>query len=299
MSEDLPASADRDERGIWVRSMPGIFVFLWSTGFIGAKFGLPYAPPITFLLLRFGLVLGLMVPIALLLRAPWPATPAQTAHIAVSGALLHGGYLAGVFTAIYAGMSAGLAALIVGLQPILTAVLAARTLRERVSGRQWIGLALGFGGVALVVAQRSTFAGVTAFSAAMILIALASITAGTLYQKRFCGAFDLRAGAVIQFVAAGIVLAPFAAAFEHEPVRWTGEFIFALAWLVLVLSIGAISLLTLLIRRGAATKVASLFYLVPPLTALIAFALFDERLGTLGVAGFALAVVGVALVVRS
>ena len=299
MAERSPSNAAPGEDGVWVRAMPGIFVFLWSTGFIGAKFGLPYAQPITFLLLRFGLVLALMVPIALLLRAPWPATPAQTVHIAVTGVLLHGGYLAGVFTAIYAGMSAGLAALIVGLQPLLTAVVAAPALRERVSRRQWLGLALGFGGVALVVAQRATLAGLSAFSAVMILIALASITAGTLYQKRFCGAFDLRAGAVIQFVAAGIVLAPFAAAFEHEPVRWTGEFVFALAWLVLVLSIGAISLLTLLIRRGAATKVASLFYLVPPLTAVIAFALFDERLGALGVAGFALAVVGVALVVRS
>ncbi|MFO1362060.1 MAG: DMT family transporter [Burkholderiales bacterium] len=299
MDESVSAGPPAGVDGVWVRSMPGVFVFLWSTGFIGAKYGLPYAQPITFLLLRFGLVLALMVPIALLLRAPWPATPAQTAHIAATGVLLHGGYLGGVFTAIHAGMSAGLAALIVGLQPILTAVLATGVLRERVSGRQWLGLALGFGGVALVAAERSTLAGLTALGATTILIALASITAGTLYQKRFCGAFDLRAGAVIQFVAAAAVLAPFAALFEHEPVRWTGEFVFALAWLVLVLSIGAISLLTLLIRRGAATKVASLFYLVPPLTAVIAYAMFDERLGAPGVAGFALAMLGVALVVRS
>jgi drug/metabolite transporter (DMT)-like permease len=150
-----------------------------------------------------------------------------------------------------------------------------------------------------VVAQRTTLAGLTPFGGAMILVALVSITAGTVYQKRFCGAFDLRAGSVIQFVAAGAVLAPFALAFEREPVQWTGEFIFATAWLVLVLSIGAISLLTLLIRRGAATRVASLFYLVPPFTAVIAFLLFDERMSALGVAGFALAVIGVALVVRS
>jgi len=291
-------SASR-QTGVWVRWMPWTFVFLWSTGFIGAKFGLPYAQPVTFLLLRFGFVLALMLPIALVLRAPWPATPAQLTHIAIAGVLLHGGYLAGVFTAIYAGMSAGLAALIVGLQPVLTAVVAAPLLRERVTPRQWLGLALGFGGVALVVAQRTTLAGVTAFSGAMILIALLSITAGTVYQKRFCGAFDLRAGSVIQFVAAGLALAPFALHFEHEPVRWTGEFVFAMAWLVLVLSIGAISLLTLLIRRGAATKVASLFYLVPPFTAVIAFLMFDEQLGPLGIAGFALAVLGVALVVRA
>jgi drug/metabolite transporter (DMT)-like permease len=279
--------------------MPGTFVFLWSTGFIGAKLGLPYAQPVTFLLLRFAFVLALMFPIALALRARWPASPAQVAHIGVAGVLLHGGYLGGVFTAIHSGMSAGLAALIVGLQPVLTAIAVAPILRERVSARQWLGLALGFGGVALVVAQRATLAGLTPFGGAMIALALVSITAGTVYQKRFCGAFDLRTGSVIQFVAAGAVLAPFAFAFEHEPVRWTGELVFAMAWLVLVLSIGAISLLTLLIRRGATTKVASLFYLVPPFTAVIAFLIFDERLGALGIAGFALAVIGVALVVRS
>jgi drug/metabolite transporter (DMT)-like permease len=219
-------------------------------------------------------------------------------HIAIAGVLLHGGYLGGVFTAIHAGMSAGLSALIVGLQPILTALAAAAFLGERVTVRQWLGLALGFGGVALVVAQRLTVGGLSGFSFAMALLALVSITIGTIYQKRFCGAFDLRTGAVIQFVAAGLALAPFALAFEHESVRWTGEFVFALGWLVVVLSIGAISLLTLLIRRGAATKVASLFYLVPPVTASIAFFLFGETLGPLALAGFALAVVGVAVVVR-
>jgi drug/metabolite transporter (DMT)-like permease len=298
-SEKSVTAAEARPTETWVAWMPWTFVFLWSTGFIGAKLGLPYAPPVTFLLLRFAFVLALMLPIALLARARWPGTPSEVAHIGVAGVLLHGGYLGGVFTAIHSGMSAGLAALIVGLQPVLTAVAVAPILRERVSARQWLGLVLGFGGVALVVAQRATLAGLTPFGGAMILLALASITAGTVYQKRFCGAFDLRAGSVIQFVAAGAVLAPFAAAFERAPVRWTGEFIFALAWLVLVLSIGAISLLTLLIRRGAATKVASLFYLVPPFTAVIAFLLFDERLGALGIAGFALAVIGVALVVRS
>ena len=278
--------------------MPATFVFLWATGFVGAKYGLPYAQPATFLLYRFAFVVALMLPIALVLRAPWPADRSQVVHIAIAGVLLHGGYLGGVFTAIHAGMSAGLSALIVGLQPILTALAAAAFLGERVTARQWLGLALGFGGVALVVAQRLTVGGLSAFSFAMALLALVSITSGTVYQKRFCGAFDLRSGAVIQFVAAGLVLAPFALAFEHEPVRWTGEFVFALAWLVLVLSIGAISLLTLLIRRGAATRVASLFYLVPPVTASIAFFLFGETLGPLALAGFVLAVVGVAVVVR-
>jgi drug/metabolite transporter (DMT)-like permease len=279
--------------------MPATFVFLWATGFIGAKYGLPYAQPATFLVYRFMFVVALMLPIAILLRAPWPPDRSQVVHVAIAGVLLHGGYLGGVFTAIYAGMSAGLSALIVGLQPILTALAAAAFLGERVTARQWLGLALGFGGVALVVAQRLTVGGLSGFSFAMALLALVSITIGTVYQKRFCGAFDLRSGAVIQFVAAGLALAPFALAFEHEPVRWTGEFVFALGWLVVVLSIGAISLLTLLIRRGAATKVASLFYLVPPVTASIAFFLFGETLGPLALAGFVLAVAGVAVVVRN
>jgi drug/metabolite transporter (DMT)-like permease len=286
------------DRATWVGWMPATFVFLWATGFIGAKYGLPYAEPVTFLLYRFVLVVALMLPIAVVLRAPWPPGPSQVVHIAIAGVLLHGGYLGGVFTAIHAGMSAGLAALIVGLQPVLTALAAAAFLGERVTARQWLGLALGFGGVALVVGQRLTVGGLAAFSLAMAVLALVSITAGTVYQKRFCAAFDLRSGAVIQFVAAGLALAPFAIAFEHAPVRWTGEFLFALAWLVLVLSIGAISLLTLLIRRGAATKVASLFYLVPPVTATIALGLFGETLGPLALAGFVLAVAGVAVVVR-
>jgi len=279
--------------------MPATFVFLWATGFIGAKYGLPYAQPMTFLLYRFALVVALMLPIAILLRARWPPARSQVVHIAIAGVLLHGGYLGGVFTAIHAGMSAGLSALIVGLQPILTALAAAPLLGERVTARQWVGLALGFGGVALVVAQRLTVGGLAGFSLAMAVLALVSITAGTVYQKRYCGAFDLRTGSVIQFVAAGLALAPFALLLEHEPVRWTGEFVFALGWLVLVLSIGAISLLALLIRRGAATRVASLFYLVPPVSAAIAFFLFGETLGPIALAGFVLAVAGVAVVVRN
>ena len=287
------------DRAGWVGWMPATFVFLWATGFIGAKYGLPYAQPMTFLLYRFALVVALMLPIAILLRARWPPARSQVVHIAIAGVLLHGGYLGGVFTAIHAGMSAGLSALIVGLQPILTALAAAPLLGERVTARQWVGLALGFGGVALVVAQRLTVGGLAGFSLAMAVLALVSITAGTVYQKRYCGAFDLRTGSVIQFVAAGLALAPFALLLEHEPVRWTGEFVFALGWLVLVLSIGAISLLALLIRRGAATRVASLFYLVPPVSAAIAFFLFGETLGPIALAGFVLAVAGVAVVVRN
>ncbi len=284
-------------QGRWVALMPGIFVVLWSTGFIGAKFGLPYVEPATFLTLRFVLVVALMLPIALAWRAPWPSSPAQVAHIAVSGMLLHGGYLGGVFGAIHHGMSAGLTALIVGMQPILTAFVSAPLLGERVTRRQWLGLVLGLAGVVLVVSPA--LAGLTLPAAGLALVALASITAGTIYQKRYCASFDLRSGSVVQFVAAGLVLAPFAFLFETREIRWSAELAFALAWLVFVLSIGAISLLTLLIRRGAVTKVASLMYLTPPTTAVMAWLAFGETLSMQALLGLALAAVGVALVVRS
>lgn len=277
--------------------MPLVFVFLWSTGFIGAKFGLPHAPPISFLLLRFALVVALMLPITLVFRARWPKSPQQVVHIAVSGVLLHGGYLGGVFAAIYFGMSAGLVSLIVGLQPVLTAFAAAPILGERVSRRQWLGLLLGLGGVALVVLQKITMSGLAVLPISLALIALISITMGTLYQKRYCAPFDLRSGSVIQFVAAGLALLPFGLLFETMRVEWAQEFIFALAWLALVLSISAISLLTLLIRRGAATTVASLFYLTPPTTALLAYVLFGETLTGIALGGMALAIAGVALIV--
>jgi len=277
--------------------MPLVFVFLWSTGFIGAKFGLPHAPPISFLLLRFALVVALMLPITLVFRARWPKSPQQVVHIAVSGVLLHGGYLGGVFAAIYFGMSAGLVSLIVGLQPVLTAFAAAPILGERVSRRQWLGLLLGLGGVALVVLQKITMSGLAVLPISLALIALISITMGTLYQKRYCAPFDLRSGSVIQFVAAGLALLPFGLLFETMRVEWAQEFVFALAWLALVLSISAISLLTLLIRRGAATTVASLFYLTPPTTALLAYVLFGETLTGIALGGMALAIAGVALIV--
>jgi len=279
------------------RAAPGVFVVLWSTGFIGAKYGLPYAGPATFLALRFVLVIGLMLAIALAGRAPWPASR-QVAHIAVVGILLQAGYLGGVFAAIHLGMSAGVSSLIVGLQPVLTAVLAAPMVGERLGARQWMGLVLGLAGVALVVSAKTSLAGLSWASLGMSILALGSITIGTLYQKRFCGPFDLRTGSVIQFVAALAVMAPFAVFTEQLSVRWTGEFLFALAWLVVVLSIGAISLLMLLIRRGAATKVASLFYLVPPVTALVAYFVFGETLSWSALAGMAIAVLGVAMVVR-
>jgi len=290
-------SADTRAAQLWLQAMPGLFVLLWSTGFVSAKYGLPYAEPLTFLLLRFALVLALMLPVALASRAAWPSSASQFAHVAAAGVLLQAGYLSGVFCSIHLGMSAGVAALIVGLQPILTAFASAPLFGERLHARQWTGLALGFGGVLLVVLGRTVLSGITPATLAMSVLALLSITAGTLYQKRYCGAVDLRAGSVIQFSAAGLVLLPFALVFETMQVRWTREFVFTLAWLVLVLSIGAISLLFVLIRKGAATKVASFFYLVPPTTALMGYAIFGESLSATATAGMALAAIGVALVV--
>ena len=280
--------------------MPAVFVLLWSTGFIGAKFGLPFAEPYTFLALRFALlvvILGLAVPA---LRAPWPSLP-LAGHLAVSGLLVHGVYLAGVFGAIHRGVPSGLTALVVGLQPLLTAVVVGPLLGERVSPRQWLGFLLGLAGVAMVLSTRLaglSFAGFGWDGVTFALAALLGITAGTLYQKHFCTGMDLRSGTLMQYVAALVVLAPAALAFETQDIRWSWPFVFVLGWLVLVLSLGAIMLLMTLIRLGEAAKVASLFYLVPPVTALLAFLLFDEALSPLALVGMAAAVAGVALVVR-
>jgi len=279
------------------RAYPLLFVFLWSTGFIGAKFGLPYAEPLSFLLTRYGLVIALMLLIALAMRAPWPKDRAQWLHIGVSGVLVHAFYLGGVFVAIAHGLPAGVTALVVGMQPLLTAAAAGWLLGEKVSARQWGGLALGFVGVTLVVSGKFGDAelGPMLWPA---LVALLAITAGTLYQKRFCARFDLRTGSVIQFVPTAIVTGIAVALFEDYRIEWTGDFLFALGWLVLVLSLGAISLLNLLIRSGSAVNVASLFYLTPPTTALIAWVVFGETLAPLAVLGMAVAVAGVYLVAR-
>jgi drug/metabolite transporter (DMT)-like permease len=281
------------------RFYPFLFVFLWSTGFIGAKYGLPYAEPLSFLLTRYGFVIALMTVIALATHAPWPREPVQWLHIAVSGLLVHAVYLGGVFVAIKHGLPAGVTALVVGMQPLLTAFGAGWLLGESVSGRQWAGLALGFVGVGLVVSGK--FGDGAALGPMLIpaLVALLGITAGTLYQKRFCAAFDLRTGSVIQFVPTAIVTALAVALFEDFRISWTPAFVFALGWLVLVLSLGAISLLNLLIRSGSAVNVASLFYLTPISTAVIAWAVFGEKLTLTATFGMLLAVGGVYLVARA
>jgi drug/metabolite transporter (DMT)-like permease len=280
----------------WLALAPALFVLLWSSGFIGAKLGLPYAEPLTFLLLRFVLVVAVMLPVAAATGAPWPRSGAEAGHIAAAGLLVQAGYLSGVFGAIHQGVPAGIVALIAGLQPVLTALAAAPLLGERVSARQWTGLLLGIAGVAMVLSDKMTFEAPRWSGIALALLALASITLGTLYQKRFCPRLDLRSGSVIQFTASGLLLFPLALASESMRVEWTGEFVFALAWLTLVLSCGAISLLFVMIRHGEAARVSSLFYLTPPTTALIAFFIFNERLSFIALGGIAVAVTGVALV---
>ena len=280
------------------RLAPALFVLLWSTGFMGAKLGVPYSEPFTFLCLRFAFVLALMVPFAAVVNVQWPATQRDIMHIAVAGILIQGGYLGGCFAAIDRGMPAGMIALIVGLQPIVTAFVAVPILGERLTIVQWIGLGLGFGGVAMVMAPKLSIDALTTASIGWAAISLASITAGTVYQKRYCPSFDLRAGSIIQFTAALALLLPLAVATEVMVVRWTWEFAFALSWLVVVLSIGAISLLFYLIEHGEATRVSSLFYLTPLATAAMAYLIFDETLGATALIGMMIGIAGVALVVR-
>ncbi|WP_343729005.1 DMT family transporter [Duganella sp.] len=280
--------------------LPLFFVLLWSSGFIVAKFGLPYAPPLTFLLLRFLGVLLILVPAVLLLKAPWPH--GKIGHIAIAGLLVQAGYLIGVWCAIKQGMPAGLSALIVGMQPILTAF-AAPLIGEKVRPRQWLGLLFGIGGVGLVVAAKIQLVGLTLEAILLCLLALVSITVGTLYQKHHCPQFDLRVGTVIQFAASAVLILPLAIIFEDlgpdfAAVHWEPGFIGALLWSVLGLSIGAIFLLFALIRRNDATQVTSLMYLTPPTTAIMAWLMFGEAFNALGMAGMVLAVTGVIFVVK-
>lgn len=276
--------------------MPAVFVVLWATGFIGALYGLPYAEPATFLALRTGIVAIILGLVALVMHAPWPRSRSEFLHLAIAGLLLQGAYLGGVFASLSHGVEAGVSALIVGLQPLLTAAVAGPFLGERVTRRQWLGLVLGLAGVGLVVANKIGTGTGTPLGYGLAVFALFGITVGTLYQKRFCAQIDLRSGNALQFALCAVVFAGFAAGFETMHIEWTAHFVFALAWLCLVLSLGAISLLYILIRRGAAARVASLFYLVPPCTAVMAYWLFGEVLGTLALAGMALVAIAVALV---
>ena len=276
---------------------PVLFVLLWSTGFIGARYGLPYIEPLTFLAVRMAFVVLILGGFALALRVRWPDTR-ETGHSLAAGLMVHGLYLGGVFTAISQGVPAGISALIPGLQPILTSTIANRFMGETVTRTQWFGLVLGLAGVALVLHDRTMLATATPLGWVASVLSLIGITLGALYQKRFCGNIDWRSGNLIQYIGAGAVFALGSFAFETRVIHWSGELVFAIAWLVIVLSLAAVGLMYWLIRRSAATGFASLFYLVPVVTALMAYVLFDEKLDALSIAGMVICAVGVVIVNR-
>ena len=281
---------------IAARTAPAIFVLLWSTGFVGTKYVLAGAEPLTYLTVRMALVALLMGVIAVIWLAKWPDR-AGIIHSAIAGLLVHGFYLGGTAVAIFHSVPAGLSALIPGLQPILTSTLANRWLGERVSSLQWTGLLMGLAGTLIVLHGRS-LSGEAGWGWLGTCVALVSITLVTLYQKRYCSQIDWRAGNFIQFIAAGLLFALGAWLFETRVIVWNREFVLGLAWLVIVLSIGSIGLLYWLIRHSAATRVASLFYLVPGVTAIMAYGLFDERLDLISIAGMVICAAAVLLVNR-
>ncbi len=293
-----------------LRAMPWVFVLIWSTGFVAARLGMPHAGPMDFLAWRYGLSILVFLLWTYWSRAPWPQGRAQWVHLAVTGLLMHAGYLGGVWVAVKGGLGAGLAALIVGLQPVLTAVWLsasasphrrANGASHRVSTRQWLGLSMGLVGLALVVGQKLQLGFATTATVGWAVLALVSITAGTLYQKRWLQPCDVRSASVVQLLAAFAVTLPLAL-LEAEPMRiYTHphpQLLVAMAWSVLVLTLGGSSLLYLLIQRGAATSVTSLMYLVPPCAALMAWVLFDEPLTAVVLAGLAITALGVAIVMR-
>ncbi len=285
-----------------LRLMPWVFVLIWSTGFVVARFGMPHAPPFSFLCVRYALSVACFALWIAAARAVWPSDPRQWSHLAVTGVLMQAGYLGGVWAAIRQGIGAGTVALLVGLQPVLTAVWIGWVVRRSgdapaLQRRHWLGLFLGLIGLVLVVWPKVGIGEVTLSNLALGVLALFSITAGTLYQKHFLAPTDVRTASAIQMLAALLITAPFAW-FETEAIRWNGQVLGAMAWSVLVLTLGGSSLLYLLIQRGAATRVTSLMYLVPPCTASLAWLLFDEVVTWAMVSGMVLTVVGVFMVMR-
>jgi drug/metabolite transporter (DMT)-like permease len=280
-----------------VAAMPAVFVLIWSTGFVVARFAMPQSPPMKFLAWRFFLSALCFIAWIAAARVKLPANGRQVTHLAIVGLLIQFGYLGGVWSAVKLGMGAGLASLLVGLQPVLTAYwISSRG--GKVSARQWAGLALGFAGLALVVWEKLGIGEITGLNFSLAVGALLSITIGTLYQKRFVARCDVRAAGLVQMSAALLVTVPLAL-LETEPMRVNSELIGAMGWSVLAMTLGGSSLLYMLIQRGAATVVTSLMYLVPPCTAVMAWILFREPITAFTILGMALAAVGVSLVVRA
>ncbi len=285
-----------DDRAM-IRAMPVVFVLIWSTGFIVARYGMPYAPPFKFLAMRYALSIACFLPWIMLARVKWPSNRTQWMHLAVTGIFMHAGYLGGVWAAVKAGMGSGLSSLIVGLQPVLTALWLS-AMGGRITARQWAGLVLGFMGLVLVVSRKFGQGGEADWlNMSLAIGALFSITVGTLYQKRFVAPCDVRTANAVQLGAALLVTLPLAL-LEVEVMHWNAELSGAMAWSVLALTLGGSSLLYLLIQRGAAASVSSLMYLVPPVTAFIAWLLFAEPITAATIVGTVLTAVGVALVVR-
>lgn len=277
--------------------IPAAFVLLWSSGFIAAKIGLGHADTLTFLGLRYGVVTVLMGIIAVAMRAPWPKTWREAGHIAVAGALLQALYFGGIWLAMGLGVGAGVAALIVCMQPILTAAVVGPILGERVSGRQWLGLFLGFAGVAIVVARKLSLGLGTTEGMVWAFVGLLGITFGTIYQKKYCADMDPRSGSTIQFLVAALLVSPFALLLEDGAIHWTPAFVGALAYMAVFLSVVSMVLLTIMIRRGAVSRMTSMFFLVPPMATFLGYLILDEPVGWVALTGMAVAVAGVGLVV--
>ncbi len=301
----------RDSSNGWLRAMPGVFVVIWATGYVVARFGMPHAPPLSFLSVRYALSIFCFLIWVALAKAVWPQNRQQWLHLAVTGLLMHAGYLGGVWMAVKSGIGAGLSALIVNFQPVLTALWVAHVSRQQgmgagVSRRQWAGLALGFFGLILVMSRKFGAGGeATSWNVFLCIIALVSMTTGALYQKRFVQPGDVRTANTIQLSAALLLTLPFAL-LETEPMQWLAasgayntQLMGAMAWSVIVLTLGGSTLLYLLIQRGASTSVTSLLYLVPPVTALMAWALFGESITALTLIGTAVTAAGVYLVVKA
>ena len=282
----------------WMFVASALFIFFWASGFVAAKYGLPYTEPFTFLTLRFIIALMILTPLAFIWQVRWPNTPAALLHVVFAGFLVQTAYLIGVFYGIYLGLSTGVMALIVGLQPLITGSLASSVLGERITAKQWIGLGLGFVGLGLVVSEKVELSGQGMWAVSFALLALVGITIGTVYQKWFCSGIDVRAAVTIQNAASCLIIGTLAALFEPLDIQWTGEFIFALTWSGIGLSVIALALYFFLVQRGAAAKVTSLIYLSPPTTAVMGWLMFDETFATLAMIGMAIAVGGVALVNR-
>lgn len=295
----LPTAQPSVRPSFVISAMPAVFVLIWSSGFVAARLGMPHAPPLSFLSWRY---VGSLLAFALWIRISrpaWPRDRLQWWHLAVTGVLMHGGYLGGVWAGVKAGLPAGTSALVVGLQPVLTALWVSTTGQEqRLSRLQWAGLAAGFAGVLLVVWRKLGTGDITAWNLGLTLLALASITVGTLYQKRHVLACDVRTANFVQLLSALVVTAPLALLLEHEPIDLAPGFWLAMGWAVLVSTVGGSSLLFMLIARGAASRVTSLFYLTPACAGVMAWALFGEPMTALTLAGLGLSALGVWLVVR-